>query len=80
MRGAEGGGVGKVLKGIRPDVYKPPNFNPAPMGNAVAAATKCGPGGSRVNYGKSGQQGTYGSVNPGAGRITNTKGQWPDKR
>jgi hypothetical protein len=38
-----------------------------PQGNAVAAATVCGPGGSR-EVSKSGSQGVQGSVNPGVAR------------
>ena len=38
-----------------------------PLGNAVAAQTKAGPGGSRVVM-RSGQQGTHGPVNPGLPR------------
>ena len=73
------GGVGKVLTGVRADPYKPPNFNPVRQGNEVAAATVCGPGGSREVM-RSGQQGQHGSVNPGGPRIANTRGQWPDSK
>src|SRR5215469_10651804 len=55
--GAEdGGGHTLPLSGIRAEPYKGPSFNPIPQGNAVAAATVCGPGGSRNVY-KSGSQG-----------------------
>jgi hypothetical protein len=40
-------------------------LRPAPMGNAVAAATKCGPGGSRNLYGQSGSQQQYGAAAAG---------------
>src|SRR5215471_5845551 len=69
------GGGGVILKGVRADPYKGPSFNPVPQGNAVAAATVCGPGGSRTVM-RSGAQGTHGPVNSGGPRITNTKGQW----
>jgi hypothetical protein len=42
---------------VREDVYKPPNFNPVPQGNQVAASTQCGPGGSRNIYRSGGQHG-----------------------
>jgi hypothetical protein len=42
-----------------------PSFQKTPFGNEVAVNTKCGPGGSRTVYGKSGMQGTHGAVNPG---------------
>jgi len=38
-----------------------PTFDPVRYGNAVAATTQCGPGGSRRVMG-SGSQGTYGDV------------------
>ena len=56
----EGGG-GTILRGVRADPYKPPNFNPVRQGNEVAAATVCGPGGSRQVY-KTGTQQTYGPI------------------
>ena len=50
------GGAGKILKGIRPRPYDAgPSFNPVKQGNELAAATKCGPGGSREVF-KSGSQ------------------------
>jgi hypothetical protein len=50
-----------------------------PLGNAVAGNVgKGGPGTGRKLYGKSGSQCQTGPANPGLGRITNTKGQWPD--
>jgi hypothetical protein len=78
--GVEGGG-GVVLKGegVRPSPYKGASFNPVRQGNEVAAATVCGPGGSRTVM-RSGQQGTHGSVNPGGPKLTNTRGQWPDSK
>ena len=39
-----------------------------PMGNAVAASTICGPGGSRTVM-RSGQQGQHGPANPGEPRA-----------
>ena len=41
-----------------------PTFDPVPQGNAVAASTVCGPGGSRTVYAR-GVQGTHGQANPG---------------
>ena len=78
---AEGGDAGHTLplSGIRAEPYKGASFNPVPQGNAVAAATVCGPGGSREVF-KTGTQQTYGSVNPGRGRIADTRNEWPDKR
>jgi hypothetical protein len=78
VQGAEGGS-GKVLKGVRADPYAGPSFRPAPMGNAVAAATVCRPGGSRTVM-RSGAQGQHGSVNPGGAKHTDTRGQWPDSK
>jgi hypothetical protein len=46
-----------VIPYTREDVYKPPNFNPVRHGNAVAAETVCGPGGSRNIYRSGGQHG-----------------------
>ena len=74
------GGGGVVLKGVRADPYKGPNFNPVRQGNEVAAATVCGPGGSRNVY-RTGVQGQHGSVNPGNPRP---RGElfpgWPSKK
>ena len=39
-----------------------------PLGNSVAASTKCGVGGSRTLYGQSGSQGQHGAPNPGMPR------------
>jgi len=61
--GAEdGGGHTLPLSGIRAEPYKGPSFNPVPQGNAVAAATVCGVGGSRTVY-RSGSQGGMRSPN-----------------
>jgi hypothetical protein len=81
VQGGAEGGMGGVLplSGIRADPYKSPSFNPVRQGNAIAAATVCGPGGSREVF-KTGTQQTYGSVNPGGPKLTNTKGQWPDSK
>jgi hypothetical protein len=71
---------GDTLHGVRAvGPYKPPNFAPVRQGNEIAAATVCGPGGSREVF-KTGTQQTYGSANPGGPRITNTKGGWPDSK
>jgi hypothetical protein len=43
------------------------NFQPTDFGNAIAARTVCGPGGSRQVMG-SGSQGTHRSTNPGSPR------------
>jgi hypothetical protein len=58
VQGGSEGGIGKTLplSGIRADPYKPPNFNPVRQGNEIAAATVCGPGGSRDEILKSGSQ------------------------
>ena len=46
------------LRGVRADgPYKPPNFNPVPQGNEVAASTVCGVGGSRTVYRSGAQHG-----------------------
>ena len=50
-----------------------------PLGNAVAAQTKAGPGGSRVVM-RSGQQGTHGPVNPGLPRPASTGEIFPGFR
>jgi hypothetical protein len=68
-----------IIPYVREEVYGGGSFRPAPMGNAVAASTQCGPGGSRTVM-RSGQQGTHGAVNPGGPRIADTKGQWPDSK
>jgi hypothetical protein len=50
-----------------------------PLGNQVALNVgKGGCGAGRNLYGQSGTQGVQGPVNPGGGRIANTKGSWPD--
>jgi hypothetical protein len=54
----------------------PPGLS-VPLGNEIAAKG-LGVGGGRTLYGKSGSQCVTGPVNPGGGRIANTKGQWPD--
>ena len=41
-----------------------PTFDPVPQGNAVAASTTCGVGGSRTIH-KTGGQGVHGNANPG---------------
>jgi hypothetical protein len=58
------GGGGVVLKGIRAQPFKGPNFNPVPQGNAVAASSVCGVGGSRTII-RTGGQGQHGPVNRG---------------
>jgi hypothetical protein len=57
------GGKSTNYRGEGP-IHQGAGFRPAEMGNAVAAATKCGVGGSRTIY-SSGSQGTQGPVNPG---------------
>jgi hypothetical protein len=57
VQGAEGGS-GKVLKGVRADPYKGPSFHGTGQGNEIAAATVCGPGGSRA-VSRSGSQGKH---------------------
>ena len=81
VRGVQPGGVdqlGRMLgnhtteqgktrnpTGARMDLYGGPSFQKTPFGNEVAAATVCGPGGSRNLYGKSGTNQIHGNVNPG---------------
>jgi hypothetical protein len=49
------------------------------LGNEKALDVgKGGPGTGRKLYGQSGSNQTYGSPAQGAGRIANTKGEWPD--
>jgi hypothetical protein len=56
----------------------PPNLS-VPLGNALATnVSGGGPGKGRDYVSKSGTNCTSGPVNPGLGRIANTKGQWPD--
>ncbi len=68
--------------GYRGEVFhKPPNFQPTPFGNEVAASTQCGVGGSRTIYktGTQGQQGQVaGSPRPAGRKILNEFG--PNKR
>ena len=55
-----------MLKGVRPEPYKPPNFNPVRQGNEIALNVgRGGPGAGRTLYGQAGSQGTYGATNPG---------------
>jgi hypothetical protein len=55
----------KSSTGYRGEIFhKGPAYNPSKFGNELAAATKCGPGGSREVM-KTGSQGTHGSVKPG---------------
>jgi hypothetical protein len=54
----------------------PPGLS-VPLGNEIAARG-LGVGGGRTLYGKSGSQCVTGPVNPGLGRIADTRGQWPD--
>ena len=53
VSGIEGGG--RELRGVRADPYKGASFHGPGQGNAIAAATVCGPGGSRTVY-KTGAQ------------------------
>jgi hypothetical protein len=79
--GVEGGrgGVLPVPGKIIAEPYKGTSFRPVKQGNEIAAATKCGPGGSREVF-KTGTQQTFGAVNPGRPKLTNTKNQWPDSK
>jgi len=61
-----GSKVGPLIKGTAPQV---------PMGNAVAAATKCGPGGSRELF-RSGSQSS--TPKPTTRPVTNKGPHWPD--
>jgi hypothetical protein len=50
-----------------------------PLGNSLATNVGGGgPGAGRKNYGQSGTNCVTGPVNPGLGRITDTRGTWPD--
>jgi hypothetical protein len=50
-----------------------------PLGNEVALNVGGGgPGKGRNLWGKSGSNCVTGPVNPGLGRIADTRGQWPD--
>jgi hypothetical protein len=68
------GGGGVVLRGVRPEPYKGPSFNPVPQGNAVAAATVCGPGGSREVFKSGSQRGLADRQNSPKGRPFDQKG------
>jgi hypothetical protein len=57
--------LGQQLAYKRPDLIKG-TMPKVPMGNAVAAQTVCGPGGSRTIY-KSGYQSSTGPVSQGEG-------------
>lgn len=75
-------GSGKTVRPVE-DIYKgrKPAGGPGgiPQGNEVALNVgKGGPGTGRKLYGQSGSQQQYGAPVAGAGRIANTKGQWPD--
>jgi hypothetical protein len=60
--GSHGGrGDVKNPRGATP-LYGGAALNPTPLGNAVAQATQCGPGGSRNIYGKGGTQQQYGAA------------------
>jgi hypothetical protein len=57
------------------------NFQPVKFGNEVALNVgKGGPGVGRKQYGQRGTNQTHGNVVQGLPKITNTKGEWPDKR
>src|SRR5436190_316042 len=57
VQGSSEGGVGKVLRGVRPSAYQSPSFNPVRQGNEVATNVgRGGPGAGRTLYGQSGQQ------------------------
>jgi hypothetical protein len=59
--------MGESLAYKRPDLYKG-TMPQVPSGNAVAASTVCGPGGSRTVY-KTGYQNTYGTPSRGEGQM-----------
>jgi hypothetical protein len=60
---SEGGKETSYRGDNRGRVHQGDALRPAEMGNAVSAATKCGPGGSRTVY-ASGSQGQTGSGGP----------------
>jgi hypothetical protein len=50
-----------------------------PLGNEIAKNVGAGkPGAGRNLWGQSGSQKQYGPSAPGAGRIADTRGEWPD--
>ena len=74
-RGTVSGAVERVRGELRPQGTP----GSVPLGNQIAGNVGAGgPGAGRRLYGKSGSQCQTGPANPGLGRITNTKGQWPD--
>jgi hypothetical protein len=71
VQGGAEGGMGGVLplSGIRADPYhQGASFNPVPQGNKVAAATVCGPGGSREMLKSGSQHGLTTRANSPRGR------------
>jgi hypothetical protein len=54
-------GRGEPLRGIRAQPFTSPSFHGPGQGNEIAAATKCGPGGSRTIL-RTGGQGVQGPV------------------
>jgi hypothetical protein len=73
------GTVSGAVEKVRGELRAPGQPGSVPLGNQIAGNVgKCGPGTGRRLYGKSGSQCQTGPANPGLGRITNTKGQWPD--
>jgi hypothetical protein len=71
---------GRILRGgVEPVVGTTRPISDGKFGNEVSLNVgKGGPGTGRNLWGKSGSQCTTGPVNPGLGRIANTKGSWPD--
>jgi hypothetical protein len=55
---------GQAIAFARPDLIKRQAQAAIPLGNAVAASTQCGVGGSRTVM-RSGSQGFHGTANPG---------------
>jgi hypothetical protein len=73
---------GKILRGNRADVHRPPNFQPVKLGNEVALNVgKGGCGTGRTLFGESGSQRQWGNPDPGNPRP---RGElfpgWPSKK
>jgi hypothetical protein len=80
-RGINPGAVGQIgmAVGKNPEQPEFERALPSQLGNAVAAATRCGPGGSRTVR-ASGTQGTHGPVDRGSHRPNASPNEWPDAK
>jgi hypothetical protein len=75
-KATEGGKV-KGVPSERVQGARLPAALSVPLGNETALRAGAGPGAGREVM-KSGSNCVTGPVNPGLGRITDTRGQWPD--